>query len=110
MNMIDFDTDDLLAELKGVPVPGHMDGLMRCVFAMLEPLIHEVKTLRAQVNAIEEKGIRFCGTYQRAMDYQRGSVVISGGSSWVALKASPHGEPGTSPDWALMAKAGRDAR
>ena len=67
------------------------------------------EALAQRLEAIEARGIKFMGTYQRAIDYTRGSVVVSKGSSWIALKPTSD-EPGASDTWALMAKAGKDAR
>lgn len=79
--------------------------------AAIGSLIREaVEPLERRLDALELSGLKFCGTHQRAIDYERGAVVARDGSSWVALKANPAGVPGDSPDWALLAKAGRDAR
>lgn len=78
--------------------------------AMGEIVREAFELLEKRVADLEQSGIKFCGVHQRALDYARGSVVISGGSSWVAVKANPAGVPGDSPDWALMARAGRDGR
>ncbi|WP_332716666.1 hypothetical protein [Pelagibacterium mangrovi] len=61
--------------------------------------------------AIEASGIKYSGTWQRAAEYSRGTVVTDGGSSWVALRASTGERPGTVPEaWQLMVKAGKDGR
>ena len=78
--------------------------------AMGELIREALEPVERRLAALENMGLKFAGVHQRALDYSRGHVVVSGGSSWVALKSNPEGCPGDSPDWALMARAGRDAR
>jgi hypothetical protein len=71
----------------------------------------QIKELNDRLLAVESGGIRYCGVWQKAMGYPRGSVVTSDGSAWCALKDVPDGEkPGASECWQLMVKAGKDAR
>lgn len=49
------------------------------------------------------------GTYKRGESYRKADVVAWGGSTWGAM-AETMAEPGTSPDWQLLAKKGRDGR
>ncbi|WP_338722378.1 hypothetical protein [Devosia sp. XK-2] len=71
-----------------------------------------VEALQAKVIEIEAAGIKFAGVWQRAQSYERGAIVTSAGSAWVALKEVPEGTvPGQSPEhWQLMVKAGRDGK
>ena len=48
------------------------------------------------------------GVYLESKVYQRGDGVTFGGSWWIAQKDAPEGKPGTSPDWRLACKRGRD--
>jgi hypothetical protein len=68
------------------------------------------KDFENRVAAIESRGIEFRGTWQRACDYARGAMVVNNGSLWACTAEQTRTEPGTSPDWQLAAKAGRDAR
>ncbi|MGO6843938.1 transposase [Rhizobium ruizarguesonis] len=69
----------------------------------------KLKALSARVEQLENGGIRYAGTWQRALPYGRGSVVTSGGGMWAALRDTSEGErPGDAPDaWQLAAKAAR---
>lgn len=49
------------------------------------------------------------GTYKRGESYRKADVVAWGGSTWGAVAATTD-EPGTSADWKLLAKKGRDGR
>lgn len=70
-----------------------------------------IAVLESRLAAIEAKGVEFCGSWQRAVDYRRGSMVVYKGSLWAATSDAGHGAvPGESSDWQLAAKAGRDAR
>jgi hypothetical protein len=49
------------------------------------------------------------GVYRKEAEYQKGDGVTSGGNFWIAQKDTPEGTPGTTPDWRLAVKKGRDA-
>src|SRR5690606_7927469 len=69
----------------------------------------EVERLESRVRELEGRGIKYCGTYQRALVYERGAVVTHQGSAWIAL-TDTGAEPGSDTAWQLMVKRGRDAR
>ncbi len=48
------------------------------------------------------------GVYRDGALYEKGDAVSFGGSLWIAQKDAPQGKPGTSPDWRLAVKKGRD--
>jgi hypothetical protein len=48
------------------------------------------------------------GVYREANVYERGDTVSFGGSMWIAQKDAPEGKPGTTSDWRLAVKKGRD--
>jgi integrin beta 3 len=49
--------------------------------------------------------------FSEAHEYERGDMVTSGGSLWMALKDQPEGKPdGKSADWRLIVKRGRDGK
>ncbi|MBZ9710489.1 hypothetical protein LB543_27705 [Mesorhizobium sp. ESP7-2] len=73
-----------------------------------QELIDRLDVVAKRLDEIERHGIKFQGTWQRACDYTRGSVVVQGGSSWVATKDVSAGDAPPGSSWALMAKAGRD--
>lgn len=50
------------------------------------------------------------GVFREGADYLKGDGVTFGGSFWLAQKDAPEGKPGTSPDWRLAVKKGRDGR
>ena len=49
------------------------------------------------------------GVYRKDSEYLKGDGVTSGGNFWIAQKDAPDGAPGTTPDWRLAVKKGRDA-
>lgn len=85
-----------------------VDVLGALVMRMFMHHAAEVERLESRVRELEGRGIKYCGTYQRALDYERGAVVTHQGSAWIALTETGD-EPGTSGDWQLMVKRGRDA-
>jgi len=46
----------------------------------------------------------------KAADYETGDGVTYGGCYWIAQKSQPEGAPGSSPDWRLAVKKGRDGK
>jgi HK97 family phage prohead protease len=87
-------------------------GFIRGVEALLNArsALARLADLEQRVAAFEDSGIKYAGTWQRAMDYSRGMVTTHKGSSWIAVVDTTRAEPGDGPDWQLMVKAGRDAR
>ncbi|MGO6903631.1 transposase [Rhizobium ruizarguesonis] len=71
----------------------------------------KLKALSARIEQLEAGGVRYAGTWQRALPYRKGTVVTSGGGMWAALRDTSEGEkPGNAPDaWQLAAKAARPA-
>lgn len=71
----------------------------------------KLSALSARIEELEAGGVRYAGTWQRAMAYRKGSVVTSDGGMWVALRDTSEGEkPGDAPDaWQLAAKSARPA-
>ncbi|MGO6778867.1 transposase [Rhizobium ruizarguesonis] len=69
----------------------------------------KLKALSARIEQLEAGGVRYAGTWQRALPYRKGTVVTSGGGMWAALRDTSEGEkPGNAPDaWQLAAKAAR---
>lgn len=97
-------------DLRGKPFPRDAAELVRLLRGGLAPLVDEIRALRARVHDLESRGIKYCGTWQKALDYKRGDVVTHAGSAWVALAEQTRAEPGATGGWQLMVKAGRDAR
>ncbi len=50
------------------------------------------------------------GIHRDSESYEKGDGVTYGGSFWIAQKDVPEGKPGTSPDWRLAVKRGRDGK
>jgi hypothetical protein len=52
----------------------------------------------------------FRGAYDTSATYTRGQLVMSDGSTWLALTSGTLPKPGDGPAWRLFARAGRDGR
>lgn len=50
------------------------------------------------------------GVYKDAQQYEKGDGVTYGGCFWLSQKDAPQGKPGSSDDWRLAVKKGRDGR
>jgi hypothetical protein len=71
------------------------------------PLLDRIEMLERRAS----KGMVYCGTFSRATDYARGSVVVVDGQSWCAIREVMAGEaPGSSDGWSLMARKGKDGK
>lgn len=67
--------------------------------------------LIARIETLEKSGMKFCGTWQRAMNYERGATVSHSGSLWVAIRSvDPDQAPGADSGWQLAVKRGRDGK
>ncbi|MGO7370397.1 transposase [Rhizobium ruizarguesonis] len=71
----------------------------------------KLKAISARIEQLEAGGVRYAGTWQRALPYRKGSIVTSGGGMWAALRDTAEGEqPGKALDaWQLSAKSARPA-
>lgn len=75
----------------------------RARVAVLEARIAE---LEAKQTDVLQRGIRYSGAHQRALGYQPGDVVTSGGSLWIAVGAAEPGDiPGKAAAWQLAVKS-----
>lgn len=50
------------------------------------------------------------GVFSRGTEYSENDVVTYGGSMFIATKDAPNGAPGSSDDWKLSVKRGRDGK
>jgi len=55
------------------------------------------------------KSLNYLGVHVSGKTYDVGDLVTAGGSAWYCARTTK-GAPGTSTDWQLMVKRGRDAR
>lgn len=76
------------------------------LYVVVDQLIEKLKGLEGRLFAMEARGVKYVGTWQKAGDYSRGDVVTDQGSMWVCLRDGATGaRPATSPDaWQLSAK------
>jgi len=83
---------------------GQLQAVGRAIKEALEPLI-------ARIEALEAGGVKYAGTFQRAVGYRRGDVVTKGGNMWTCLADAPAGTepgaPGSARHWQLAARGAR---
>ncbi|WP_406828696.1 hypothetical protein [Microbulbifer sp. ARAS458-1] len=81
------------------------DSVRELIDKRQKPLLKRIEDLESKLESIESKGLDYCGTYQRALRYERGDVVTHKGSMWVHVyDSSCNYEPGSSPYWQLAVK------
>ncbi|MDX0415211.1 transposase [Sinorhizobium medicae] len=89
----------------------HCSGILEATIQALAARDAQIADLTKRLDALEAGGIKYCGVWQRAASYAKGSIVTDGGSAWVALKNTEDGDkPGDASSWQLMVKAGRNGR
>ena len=64
---------------------------------------------RDGIDGKDGKGLTYLGVHVTGKSYDVGDLVTAGGSAWYCGKATTT-TPGSSSDWQLMVKRGRDAR
>jgi len=74
----------------------------------LEALERRLAALEQRLDS-ERKGFFYRGTWAAGESYEQHDFVTDGGSMWCCL-APTATRPGTSDDWQLAVKAGRDRR
>lgn len=96
---------------KGGGLDKRLDAIQQGIKAAFEEVGKLIGELQKRVDAAETRGLDYCGTYQRAQSYRRGSAVTSAGSLWIALRAVEAGEiPGMDDAWCLACKKGSDGK
>jgi hypothetical protein len=74
-------------------------------------ILDALAPLERRLALLEAKGIQYCGAYQRAADYKRGSVCSQSNTMWIAVSDVPPNEiPGISALWALCDKSQQQQR
>jgi len=121
-------------EFLAEQVAGTIRGLMDPLALRLATLETTVGTVREQLGALDARppipgpvgppgppgrdgaagrdgapGLRYSGVHVAGKTYDTGDVVTAAGSAWYCSRTTT-GAPGSSPDWQLMVKRGRDAR
>jgi hypothetical protein len=72
----------------------------------VDPLKKEIAELKARLEEIEKRGWEYCGAYQKALEYRRGSVVTYAGAEWTAVTDTQPGDvPQGSRHWQLSKKS-----
>lgn len=74
------------------------------------PLQKRIEEFEHKLAEVETHGVRYMGVFQRALVYEKGSLVTHDGSMWCAVERTSD-EPGSGSNaWQLAVKRGRDAK
>ena len=88
-----------------------IDALGKYMGESRKELEEKMAKLEARIAEIETRGVRYCGTRQRASLIGAATWCTHEGNLWACIEdAQPNEAPGASTKWQLAAKAGRDAR
>jgi len=75
------------------------------------PAVTRLEAMERRLQELECRGLKYAGIWQRASDYERGSVITHAGSAFVAIrKTQSTDKPGESDAWQMMVKAGKDGK
>lgn len=78
---------------------------------LMDVLKPEIREIKQRLDALEARGVKYVGVFQRAAEYKRGDVVTHANAAWVALKDVPSGtKPGDDAGadfWQLFQKEAR---
>lgn len=66
--------------------------------------LERIEKLESELAVLAERGLKYCGTWQRAMDYRRGDCVTHKGCLWTAVKSTDKAPDESASDWQLSAK------
>jgi hypothetical protein len=78
----------------------------------IEPLLRsQMRRLEDRIRAIEERPLlEDVGVWNPNSEYCPGMVCTFDGSSWVCKTWHRNGKPGSTTDWRLLVKRGRDGK
>jgi hypothetical protein len=86
-----------------------MTGIAKAVSEHLAenvlPILKELQDMRQRMSEIEDRGLKYCGIYQRVLSYQRGDVVTCDGSLWISTCATTGVKPGDGAVWVMITKS-----
>lgn len=104
---VTYDDLEKFAAVFGQTILG---GTKKLVDASRAPLLKRIDQLEAETKelALKVKHFSYRGVHKSDVAYYAGNWVSAGGSMFVALRDSPKGTPGSSDDWQLAVKRGRD--
>lgn len=85
---------------QSVEYNGERDAVIKTVLSD-----GHVNECAIKIPALLDKGV-----FRDGQIYEKGDGVTFGGSYWISLKDNPEGKPGSSDDFRLAVKRGRDAR
>jgi hypothetical protein len=89
---------------------GCFDAVKSYVDGSFEEIETWVRELQGRLKELESRpAFKYCGTFSGDQEYNPGNFVTHSGSLW-SCRQSTRTEPGTSADWQLAVKKGRDAR
>lgn len=76
-----------------------------------EEIEKAVAPLRERIAELEKRGVEYCGVYQRAASYRRGSIVTFDNAMHVAVvDVLPNQQPLQCSSWQLCLKGTQDRR
>ncbi len=102
--------DKVLAALRKHVLDGAAEGFANVLERMLKRIVELEKTADELKTKQFNLADVYAGIWAPGQQYQRGQVCTVGGSLFLALVDNAKDKPGTSADWRLIVKAGRDGK
>lgn len=86
-----------------------IEGLVTALAPVIkEHMAAEIAPLKAEISELRSRSVKYLGVW-RQREYSEGSMVSDDGSVWHCEKRTTT-RPGTSADWVLAVKRGRDGK
>jgi hypothetical protein len=78
---------------------------------VVDEIARAITPLRERIAQLEQRGVEYCGVYQRAVGYRRGAIVTFDNHMHVAVTdVEPNQAPLQSSAWQLCLKGAHDRR
>src|SRR5262249_9640117 len=93
-------------------LPPRDEAMMEAIGQVLiDEIERAVAPLRQRIAELEQRGVEYRGTHQRAQEYKRGSLVTFEDALWCAVTNAQPGEiPGKASAWQLCLRGPQAAR
>lgn len=90
----------------------HLESIAKGMAPVIRAYVQQaIEPLQRRIAELEtrESNLKYVGTWQPSGEYRHGNFCTHDGAMWCATRDT-RSRPGTSDDWQLCVKRGKDAR
>jgi hypothetical protein len=116
MELAQREVRTLMRDLRAVARNGHQPvaytrAQHQTIAAMFSYILAVNDRLAARIKSLEDKSVRYEGTWKSDIGYGVNALITDKGSTWISTRITNVGErPGTNDGWKLAAKSRELAR